>query len=381
VVAGVSSGLAVATGVNVTLVRLAFVIAGLSGVGIVAYLVLALVLPREDPVAGPRLVPAPPDTARWLRVGLVVGPILSLTGLVGGWRGPFLFGHFGGGAGFGLLLVAVGLFVIWVRRRDDDQQPVGAPTPPAPTGPAPATWWAAPSSPSVDTTVVAPPRSRSGALVAARVIAWLAVIAAIVALAFTIGLERIDALSIPKPVLVFGSALVAIGLIIAATIVVKSAMPILASIALLLVPIVLGVSMASWNGGVGNRRIAPVALDTGANDYRLAMGQLTIDLSATPVEGRDVSLSATTKLGELAVVVPSGTAVVVDSHVGAGQSTIFGRDRSGLNVTDHVTDTPAGASGNLHLDLDVAVGQLTVCRVPAAGLLPADGCGAVLARR
>ena len=77
----------------------------------------------------------------------------------------------------------------------------------------------------------------------------------------------------------------------------------------------------------------------------------------------------------------AGTALVVDSHVGAGQSTIFGRDRSGLNVTDHVTDTPAGGSGSLHLDLDVAVGQLTVCRVPTAGLLPVDGCGAVLARR
>src|SRR5882762_235903 len=53
VVAGVCNGLAVASGVNVALVRLAFVIAGLSGLGIVAYLVLALVLPREDPVAGP----------------------------------------------------------------------------------------------------------------------------------------------------------------------------------------------------------------------------------------------------------------------------------------------------------------------------------------
>jgi hypothetical protein len=180
---------------------------------------------------------------------------------------------------------------------------------------------------------------------------------------------------------VLGSAVIAIGAIIATTIWVKAALPIVASIALLLVPIVLGVSIASWNGGVGNRRIVPVALGAGVNEYRLAVGQLTVDLSEAPLNGRDVSVKAATKIGELAVVVPSGAAVTVDSHVGAGQSTIFGRDRSGLNVTDHVTDVPTSASGSLHLDLDVAVGQLTVCRVPTANLLPADGCGPVLARR
>src|SRR5262249_38396216 len=127
--AGVCNGLAVATSVSVTWVRIAFVIAGFSGVGIVAYLVLALVLPAEDPATGRRLAPAPRETARWLRVALVAGPILGLTGLFGRtWRGPFLFGWFGGGGGFGLLLVAVGLFIIWLRRREDDERPVSTGT-------------------------------------------------------------------------------------------------------------------------------------------------------------------------------------------------------------------------------------------------------------
>jgi len=247
--------------------------------------------------------------------------------------------------------------------------------------PVAATRWASPSPSSIDTVTPPASRSRSGTVVAARVLAWLAVIVATVAVAVAFGLERIDALSIPKPVLVFGSAVVAIGSIIATTIWVKSALPIVASIAVLLVPIVLGVSMSSWNGGVGNRRIAPVALDAGPYEYRLAIGQLTVDLSESPLDGRDVSVTAATKLGELAVVVPSDAVVTIDAHVGAGQSTIFGHDRDGLNVTDHVADAPVSANGRLHLDLDVAVGQLTVCRAPTAAAPPTDGCGAVLARR
>ena len=206
-----------------------------------------------------------------------------------------------------------------------------------------ATWWESPSPSSTGTSsatgtgtgtgtgtvVSAATRSSSGTVVAARVLAWLAVIAAFIALVIAVGLERIGALSVPTPLLVFGSAVVAIGAIIAATIWVKSALPIVASIALLVVPIVLGVSVASWNGGVGNRRIAPVVLDAGPYDYRLAIGQLTVDLSHAPLDGRTVSVSATTKIGELAVVVPSEAAVTIDTHVGAGQSRSSGGTATG----------------------------------------------------
>ncbi len=71
------------------------------------------------------LRPASPETARWLRIALLVVPIVALTGIVGApWHGPF-FGHLGHGGGFGLLLIAVGVFVIWLRRRRDDERPAG----------------------------------------------------------------------------------------------------------------------------------------------------------------------------------------------------------------------------------------------------------------
>ena len=45
VLGGVCAGLSVATGVDVTLVRLAFIIAGFAGFGVLGYIILLLVLP------------------------------------------------------------------------------------------------------------------------------------------------------------------------------------------------------------------------------------------------------------------------------------------------------------------------------------------------
>ena len=392
VLAGVCQGLAVATGVDVTLVRLAFIAFGLTGVGVLAYLVLALVLPVEDPAAGRPLVPAPADTARWLRVALLVVPILSLLGLVGGWRGPFGFGLWPGqGAGFGLLLVGVGVLVIWLRRRNErpEVEAPGAPTPapPAPWEPPPARATTAADTPdaALDTSVapVAPaPAVRSSTpvtLTLARVFAWLAVMAAVVAGAVTIWLERIHALSFPKPVLLLGVGILAIGAVVATVIVARTALPVVASTSVLLVPVVLLLAFGSWHGGVGDRFLAPPTL-AATQDYRLAIGRLTLDLTRAPLDGRDVTVTATDKVGVLEVLLPADATADVRTHVGAGESRIFGHSHGGLNVTDHTVDTPPGATSTVNLDLDVAVGGLTVCRMPSAAVPLADGCAGVVAR-
>jgi phage shock protein C len=391
VLAGVCQGLAVATGVDVTLVRLAFIAFGLTGVGVLAYVVLALVLPVEDPAAGRPLLPAPADTARWLRVALLVVPILSLLGLAGGWRGPFGFGLWPGqGAGFGLLLVAVGVLVIWLRRRNerpDVEAAAPSPAPPAPWEPPPAGGATAPDTsdapPDTSLAPVAPaPAVRSSTpvtLTLARVFAWLAVMAAVVAGAVTIWLERIHALSFPKPVLLLAAGILAIGAVVATVIVARTALPVVASTSILLVPVVLLLAFGSWHGGVGDRFLAPPTL-AATQDYRLAIGRLTLDLTRAPLDGREVTVTATDKVGVLEVLLPADAAADVRTHVGAGESRIFGHSHGGLNVTDHTVDTPPGATSTVHLDLDVAVGGLNVCRMPSAAVPLADGCAGVVAR-
>jgi phage shock protein PspC (stress-responsive transcriptional regulator) len=387
VLAGVCQGLSVATGVDVTLVRLAFIAVGLTGVGVLAYVLLALLLPREDPARGRPLVPAPPDTARWLRVALLVVPIVSILGLLGGpWHGLFGFWNLGAGGGFGLLLVAAGVLVIWLRRRDAEPAPEAPPVV-APEG-APAVapaWWEQRLATAPDEEAAArsaPPMarpSRSLTLTLARVYAWLAVIAAVVVGVATIWLERIGALSIPRPVLLFGVGVLAIGVIVSAAIWARSAMPIVASTASLLVPVVLIVTLGSWHGGVGNRLVTPSALGP-TQEYRLAIGRLTLDLTDAGLNGQDVTVNATDKIGTLEVLLPADVSADVNTHVGAGQSRVLGRSRSGLNVSDHTVDTPPAASGIVRLDLDVSAGGITVCRLPTAAAPLADGCAGVVAR-
>jgi phage shock protein C len=395
VLAGVCQGLAVATGVDVTLVRLAFIAFGLTGVGVLAYVVLALVLPVEDPAAGRRLLPAPSDTARWLRVALLVVPILSLLGLVGGWRGPFGFGLWPAhGAGFGLLLVAVGVLVIWLRRRNDKadvEASEAATVPPAPWEPPRAGAAeaaaasdaggaaAAPDAPVAPVTTAAVRSSTPVTLTLARVFAWLAVMAAVVAGAVTIWLERIQALAFPRPVLLLVAGILALGLVVAAVIIARTALPVVASTSVLLVPVVLLLAFGSWHGGVGDRFLAPPAL-VSTQDYRLAIGRLTLDLTRAPLDDHEVTVTATDKVGVLEVLLPADAAADVRAHVGAGQSRIFGHSHGGLDVTDHTVDTPPGATSTVHLDLDVAVGGLNVCRLPSATVRLADGCAGVVAR-
>jgi phage shock protein PspC (stress-responsive transcriptional regulator) len=393
VIGGVCSGLSVATGVDVTLVRLAFIAVGLTGVGVLAYILLLALVPREDTSAGRPLRTAPPETAKWLRVAMLVAPIVALTGLVGGpWRGPFLFNRFpfGGLGGLGLVLIVAGVLAIWFRRRETGSSLAAA----APGGtqvtgtPGPA-WWQTRPEPlpppqplrrePVPPAAAPTPRPRTPVgLVVARVFAWLAVIGAVVAGAVLVWLEAIGALSIPVPVVVIGSAVVAIGVIVAAAIWARHAMAIVGSMLTLAVPLVLVVTLGAWNGGVGDHFVAPTAL-AAMQEYRTAIGRLTVDLSHATLP-TTATVKGDTKVGVLEVVVPSDASLIVNAHVGAGQSRLFGAYRSGLNVTDHLVLQSPGGSATVTLDLNVAAGQLTVCRVPNAGQLPARGCEGVLAR-
>jgi hypothetical protein len=370
----VCTGIARTTDTDVTLVRLAFIVSGLTGLGVIAYVLLWILVPKEDPAAGRTLTLAAPDTARWIRIVLVAAAALGLAGLLGGPFGGDEPGFF-----HGLVLLAPGAGYLRSRRRDTATPlaagaPAGTPAwtaPPTPGAPVTAPF-APPAPPSTPPTeplptpqpaAGPPPRRTSGALLAARIIGWLAVAGAIMgAAAFTFAVA-LGAIDVRLPVLAGGVALASIVSLVGTSAAAKSPGPILASLALVAGAGVLTLALVDWDGGVGERINQPESLDEVRSSYDMFAGRRVLDLSAVEFGESPVRISIDHNLGEVEVVVPDSVTVEADVRVSAGEAKVLGRSESGFDVDVRVVDdSVAGGSGRLELDIEMGFGSAQVCR-------------------
>ena len=78
--------------------------------------------------------------------------------------------------------------------------------------------------------------------------------------------------------------------------------------------------------------------------YRIAAGQLVLDLGQTSLGSQSLSIRATNVAGRILVIVPTGSGLDVRGRVGAGQVDLFGQTFGGLNVD--VRRTFAGEAGS-----------------------------------
>jgi phage shock protein PspC (stress-responsive transcriptional regulator) len=186
ILTGVSAGLAVHLGIDVTVVRILIVVLTLvtNGLGLVAYIVAAVLIPADDETsgstagsarAGPSVTSGTSavgarDPLFWVGVGLLVlGALLLLTGPFAAdrWFAPRL------GPGVVLPLVLIGFGLALWRAGDRRGRPIAPPPtvaapagwPPAPSGAAPTTAPFAPARPAstLETPVTTDPRAVGGA--------------------------------------------------------------------------------------------------------------------------------------------------------------------------------------------------------------------------
>jgi hypothetical protein len=109
-----------------------------------------------------------------------------------------------------------------------------------------------------------------------------------------------------------------------------------------------------FEGGVGERNHAPTGV--AETEYRLALGQMTLDLTAAQSPGEPIVV--TVGMGQLSVLVPTDAVVEVHAKVGLGEVTVFGRSDSGLGP--EIDDVPAGAT--FVIIAEVGLGQVEVGR-------------------
>ena len=115
-------------------------------------------------------------------------------------------------------------------------------------------------------------------------------------------------------------------------------------------------------GGVGERVEQP-ATPADLREYRLAVGQLTVDLSGLQVPAGTTTVTAGVGLGELVVKAPAGVAVRLDGRSGVGQVHGLDREENGLgNRLDVRTGDFDSAGRRLLLVLRAGVGEIRVER-------------------
>jgi phage shock protein PspC (stress-responsive transcriptional regulator) len=421
--AGVCSGLADRLGVDVTALRVGAVLLALvTPVTVIAYVVAALVLPERRPDQ-PRVRAQRVHLGRIPHPVLVVAAIIAVAVIVDDawWLAPFPAA---------VALIAVGVWLIVQGRDDgaDGRDGLPWPTPQAPdvavsqhtdaegvngttfesapqdadttepldgterfspaegTGPSgefppPASpWWsgrpgqeefgadpdeplAAPlAPPPVAPVVVSPPRPRPPrSRLGAVVLALL-----LVGGGFMWLLDTVDLVDVDWPDrLALALVTVGLGLLVAAWWGRAWALvPIGLLLALLLVTA--EALVVPVDAGTGEQTVIVDTASELARDHELFAGQLTLDLRQAELSTeRTTTLTGEVGAGQLRVLLPQGTTATVDAEVRIGDIASDGGDdanESGVGLDETFTLTGADGGPEVELDLFVGFGSLEVTR-------------------
>lgn len=109
----------------------------------------------------------------------------------------------------------------------------------------------------------------------------------------------------------------------------------------------------SLNDGVGDRSYKPASAADVHREYKLGVGNLTLDLSRIPASQK-LDVDAHVGIGKLRVVVSPTATVSVDARVKAGSVSALGRTDDGRNARVRFS------GGKLHLKTRVGAGRIEV---------------------
>ena len=386
IIAGVASGLADYLGIQPWVVRIGFVVlVFFGGFGALAYLIAWLLVPvagSGESLAGGVLRRPPSGLRSYLGVGLI---LLAVALLASTFSSPQVI--------WAIVLIAFGVFLF----RHDDPEPPDR-RPPGGGGPDPAgTTASLPAVPPAATTTTEPlgPPPASGQQMATlpadlpvwsppppppdRTAAWgappprrprrrpflgpLTFAVALIVTGLALVLDNLDVvdLSIGQELAVFitvlgGGLLVgtwwgrAWGLI---------------PVGLLAVPLVALAALAGpvpVKGGIADRLFRPTTPAEVRSSYRLAGGELILDLSKVRFANGAPPVQASVAGGRLLVVVPDEVTAEVRGRAGAGNLDLFetGDEDWGVQVDSTVSEpaakAPAKGAAAPTVDLDLMAG-------------------------
>jgi phage shock protein PspC (stress-responsive transcriptional regulator) len=337
-IAGVAGGLGRYFDIDPVIVRIAFAVSVLfGGLGIVAYIALALFVPSDGS-------PEPQAPAqRSLAAALGAIAFLALIAI------PAIGGGILWGTGPGVLVwigvPIVAAAALYLALRDSSWGPFGPPNREA----------------SAEGGVEGPGKAKGGAGSAIGGVLMALLVGAAAAIGFVVLLVGAAALA------ALGEGLaMAIGLAIAGIVLVVAAL--LGGGRWLILPVAalgLGVAVASASdvdleGGVGERIKEPASAESiPAEGYRLGVGHLVVDLRGLEWRSQILDLDVRLGIGKATVLVPERVCVTADASVNAGSLDITGHRADGIEA-DIGPAEDLDAAPQLRLDGEVDLGVLNV---------------------
>ena len=386
--AGVAAGLATASGLDVTVVRICIGASMLSGLGIIGYILLWIVIPEEQPARGRFVEPAPENTARVIRIALVVAALLGALHKVGVFW-PFTNAHAHTDLGLdgvlALVLLSVGVGVLFSRHRPDHGWWESSSPPPAT-----ATTNASPAPADDDDderpTFVGPfrevvgtvhdnvseairnaqdtPRKPGGAALGwARVVGWFVLLWWVVGVLGVVGLWRYGAINITAPVVVFVAAWAAFTVVLNTLLRVRNPGAVMGTLAVLFIPMLIGAAATRADGPIGTRTLRPVAASEVHRNYKQAIGELELDFGATHFRKGSTDINAKLGAGGMIVTIPNDVSVTVRTKVQTGGYDVLNkRTAGGIGQTETLHFGGCKDAPHLRLDLRTGAGWMQVKR-------------------
>jgi hypothetical protein len=117
-------------------------------------------------------------------------------------------------------------------------------------------------------------------------------------------------------------------------------------------------------GGVGDRSFRPASASVLRSEYRLGIGELTLDL--TGLSGAELAGSNRDRvrvrlgIGQLVVIVPDGVSIRVAARAGLGSVQLF--DEGGFDVEQVAISGSTSSESVFELELSVGIGEVEVRR-------------------
>jgi len=137
---------------------------------------------------------------------------------------------------------------------------------------------------------------------------------------------------------------------------------ILPVIVLVLPLVVVSAAGIDLRGGVGQRTYAADSTSALKPEYRLGVGDLTLDLRGMTLPPGRTNVKLELGVGSATVRIPAGMCVTTDASIGAGATDLPDRATHGFDLAVAQAAAPREGRPVLHVQADVGVGYLQVDR-------------------